>query len=127
MIKFVAIVNGEQFETLLLAARAVGVTPHLDVVPSEALPRRYTKRKEKRSTNRRRKPKRYKANLQVRIGKAPEGPPKLIEVHQALKKTFGGATFRKGDAKGAVAKQLNGMSATGHISKLMDMGGLVAV
>lgn len=130
MFRFVAVVTGDQLETLLLAAKAVGVNPELGVEPGTAAAKLSPRRKYKRkghSTKRGApsKPKRYKASMQVKMGPEPvEGPPKLIQLHRALRKKFGEEPFRKGDAKRAVSSQVKGYSG-GMMTRLLDKGNMV--
>jgi hypothetical protein len=133
VIKFVAIVDGKQFETLLLAARAVGVTPQVDVVHDEEPQRQpYRRRKGKRSTKKvhaargKSKPKRHPPTMQVKMGPPPEGPKTLVKVHRALVKEFNSGAFRKGDAKRVVMKRVGLQSPTAYITKLMDSGSMLA-
>lgn len=125
MFKIEAVVNGEQLETLLLAAKAVGVTLALGVALDE--PRRVpSSRVQKRSTKKSR-PKRYPASMRVKLSRAPkEGPPKLAELHDAIRKEFGSEPFRKGDVKKRVAKAMNGSYSGELLTRLMDQRSLVA-
>lgn len=122
MLKVEAIVDAKQLETLLLAARAVGVKLELAgvVLDDEPSPRRKPK---ERSTKRRVKPKRYKASMQVKLGPEPAGPPQLIRLHRALRKTYGDETFRKGDVKGAMKSRFNG--TPGLMTKMLDGGNVL--
>lgn len=130
MLKFVVNLSSiEQLEVLLGTAKALGLTPELGAVLDEEPTEPQRRRPKGRSTSQksRRKPKRYGSGLRVRMGKKPKGPPRVIEVYQTLRQHFGGESFRKGDAKGVVSQKLNGLHATGHISKLMETGGMVPV
>lgn len=126
MFKIEAVCNGEQLETLILAARAVGVKLELAGVVLEDAPSRRSKpRVAKRSTKAPR-PKRYKANMLVKLGPEPtEGPPRLIKLHRALRKTYGGEAFRKGDVKAAMKKRFNG--TPGLLTELLDKGNMLPV
>lgn len=117
----------DQLETLLLAAKAVGLTPEFGVAPDERPRSRKATATRKRSIKRG-KPKRYPAKMTVKLGKRPEtGPPMLGRVHDALGKEFGDKPFVKRLAKAALRKRLpSAASGTGYITKLLDSGGLVA-
>lgn len=124
MFRFVAVVTGDQLETLLLAAKAAGVTPELGVEPVTV--ERSQRRKSVRKRSTKRKIKRHKASLMVRVGPEPQGPPKLITLHRALKKEFGGEAFRKGLAKGVLVEKGLSSSPSQFLTKMMDGGNLVA-
>jgi hypothetical protein len=121
--KVEAVVNGDQLETLLLAAKAAGVNLSLGVVPDERPSRRSKSPRKERST-RKLKPKRYKANMTVKLGPEPETGPKLIKLHRALRTQYGDAPFRKGDAKSAVAHKVKGYSGS-LMTKMLDAGYMI--
>lgn len=126
MLKVEAIVDGKQLETLLLAARAVGVKLELAGVVLDELPspRRKFRQKERSTKRKSSRPKRYKANMQVKLGPEPtEGPPQLIKLHRALRKTYGDETFRKGDVKAAMRSKFNG--TPGLMTRLLDQGSVL--
>ena len=111
-----------QLETLLLATRAIGLTPDLGVGEEE--PRRPSPNRKARSTSKRKRPKRFPASTMVRVGERPEGPPKLIAVHKALRAWKGSEAFRKGDARQYLLKKLDGYSSS-NLTALMETGGLI--
>lgn len=124
--RIAAIVDPDQLATLLLAARAAGVKleglePVLDGEPSRPSTRRVRKRSTKDG---RAKPKKYKPNLRVKMGPEPEGPPRMIQLHRALRRKYGEEPFRKGDVKQAMMATFKG-STTGLMSRLMNEGNVV--
>lgn len=121
--RIAATVNPEQLATLLLAAKAADVKLELGVAADDEplRPRKSTPRKRSTKKN---KPKRHGRHIVVRVGPEPEGPPKLVQLHRALKKKFGNEPFVKGEAKGALVKIAP--SPSSYITKLMDGGNLIA-
>ena len=131
MIKFVALIpptlEGQRgLELLVLAARDAGVPMELGVVSEQ--PSRPISRRKGQSTKKG-KPKKYKMTMSVKMAKEPEGvPPKTRLIHQALLREFGTEPFIKRTAKAAVLKRLGaqkGQGASGHITRLMESGGMV--
>lgn len=126
MIKFVArLENLDQLEALLLVTKGLGVVPELGVetvpLPSKSpRPRKSTKR------GKRAKPKRYSKTMLVKMGPTPDsGPPKLKEVHAALKEEFGPKPFVKGEAKAVLRRKLKAGGSTSYVTALMDRGFMV--
>lgn len=122
----VACVTLEQVETLLLATRALGLTPDLGVGPSDEQPRPSRRKAGKRSTKKG-KPKRYKSSMTVRMAKAPtDGAPKLQESFRLLHDEFGSKSFRKSLAKGVLAKTMKSRSGLStYVTTLLDRGNMV--
>jgi hypothetical protein len=128
MIKFVALIEGPDLERklslLLDAAKVAGVPMELGVVVADLPSRRKSQRKG-RSTKGAKRPKRHPGKMSVKLGTRPEGPPRLVEVHQTLYKEFGTVPFEKRLAKGVLIKKLKMTGASGQVSALMNRGGLV--
>jgi hypothetical protein len=110
----------EQLETLLLASRAIGLTPDLGVGPSEELPRRSPRRKGKRSTSGKGKQK-YPAKMLVKVGDKSGLTSAQMKAHSKLERAFGSAPFEKRRIKKVL--RLNGGS---FVTAMMDRGGLIA-
>lgn len=123
MLRFVAVVSGDQLETLLLAARACGVTPEIGV---ELGPSPHPKRRARKQSTKR-KAKKYPGRTQVRLAAGSNLSPMTLKAHSALRSEFGGEPFKKSLAKGVIAKALKKSSVNGYVSQLMERGGLVVV
>jgi hypothetical protein len=120
MFKVEAVVNGEQLETLLLAAKAVGVTLALGVVPDEAR-RVPSSRKQKRYTK-----KKLKRHAKVRLlALTTTASPRLVDAHAALAEEFGSSTFDRALAKGVIAKRAKIKHASGYVTQLARRGALI--
>lgn len=127
MFRFVAVVNGDQLETLLLAAKVVGVTPELGVEPVAVRSRARKGRKQKRSTSGRRKPKQYPAKMTVKTAMLNPGAvaPRVLKAHDALVREYGTEPFEKRLAKAILIKRLKTPHVSGFVTALMKSGGLV--
>ena len=127
----------EQVLDLLALTKALGLSPKLGATGAEDEParlngharRKYTRKAKEEASQREKpgKPKRYPQTLLVRVADTlPAGvPPKVAEVFKALRTEFGTDAFQKRIAKGVVIRRTKIKSPTSHITKLMDVGGLV--
>lgn len=122
MLRFTAIVNGEQLETLLLAAKAVGVTPQLGVEPDER-PRRVVKQKGKQSTKRNTT---AKGKIIVRLSNSDQPlSPRLADCEQALRAEFGAEPFQRSLARFVITKRTKMKNPSSSITQLVRKGVLL--
>lgn len=113
-----------QLETLLLAAKAVGVTPEVGVIP-DAVPSRRKSKGAKPSTKKR-KGKRTSSKASVRLvaNSKLDLTEKEQVVHKALMSEFGTDSFQRSLARAVVAKKLKTPHVSGYISKLQAKGAI---
>lgn len=118
----------EQLETLLLATRAVGLTPDLGVGPEPPPSRRRKERSTKNIRSGKNKPKRYPPKMAIKIGKLPKNAaPKLVESYNAISQEFGTKVFEKRLAKGVLAKKFgsNRPGLSTYVTEMLDRGNLL--
>jgi hypothetical protein len=111
----------DEFKALVAATKRFGLSLDVGIAEDEA-PQRRPRARKAPSTRRKVRRQRYNANLQIKVGPEPEGPPTLIKLHRKIVKKYGKDAFRKGDLKQAV---LNGSDSTTPITRMLESGALI--